>query len=254
MSIKAKKIISFLEGRYPLTLSEFWDKPGVVFGSKEKDVEKIVVGLDLTHDVFDEAIKNRVDMIITHHPFVWEESLEKEFEKNPWKKEIHARVVNTGIVVYSIHTNYDYVKDGMNEQVSKILNVKQKYAKKSKYGFYFEETMTLDSIERKLKETLNVDLIQTNIKGSDVHKKIAIIPGSGDSLDILGFHNEGVTLIITSDVKWSTWVMANEMGIGLASVSHSVEDVFTKHISALLNKNIKEVEVIKVFATDFEIK
>lgn len=253
MSTKTKKIISFLEGKFPLSLAEEWDKPGLVFGSKEKEVEKIIVALDLTHEVFDEAIKNRVDMIITHHPFLWQETLEKEFQVNPWKKEMHTRMINTGIAVYSIHTNYDVVKDGMSAQIAKVLNVKPKFSKYAKYGFYFEEHITLDAIERKLKETLNVDVIQTSKKGSDVNKRVAIIPGSAGELDILAFNKDKCDLVITSDVKWSTWVMANEMNIGLVSVSHSIEDVFTKHVASLLLKNFKDVEVMKVFATEFEI-
>lgn len=253
MSTKIKKVLSFLEGKYPISGAEKWDKPGLLLGSKDKDIEKIIVALDLTLEVFDEAIKQRADLIITHHPFIWEETLEAEFKLNPWKKEIHTRIINTGISVYSIHTNYDASKDGMSVQLAKLFNVKPRYVRGSKYGFYFEELMTLDAIERRLKETLNVDIVQTNKKGTDVNNKIAFIPGSAALEDILEFHKNGVDLIITSDIKWATWICAKEMGIALASVSHSIEDVFTKHINNQLAKEFENIDVVSVFATEFEI-
>ena len=71
MSIKCQTIIEIIERLAPKSLAEEWDNIGLQIGDPEVEVEKILISLDLTEEVVEEAIDNKVDMIVTHHPFIF---------------------------------------------------------------------------------------------------------------------------------------------------------------------------------------
>lgn len=71
--MKQFEITSFLESKFPSTLASQFDigKVGLQFGSKDKQIHKMIIALDATKDVIDEAIEKKCDLLITHHPFLF---------------------------------------------------------------------------------------------------------------------------------------------------------------------------------------
>ena len=69
--MKAAQIIDKLEQLAPIAYAESWDNVGLLVGSREREVKKIMVALDATDAVIEQAIAKKVDMIITHHPMIF---------------------------------------------------------------------------------------------------------------------------------------------------------------------------------------
>ena len=69
--MKIKEITSEIERIAPLSLQEDYDNSGLLIGNPNDDVNKVLICLDVTDEVLDEAIKNNCGMIISHHPLIF---------------------------------------------------------------------------------------------------------------------------------------------------------------------------------------
>ena len=70
--MKVKELTDWLDGRYPADMAEHWDNVGLLVGDDEAEVHHVLLALDLTEKTLDEAISAGADMIITHHPMIFE--------------------------------------------------------------------------------------------------------------------------------------------------------------------------------------
>lgn len=246
MENKLKNIYTVLNNEYPFSNAEEWDNVGLVFGSKNKPINNLLVALDLTTEVFDKAIEYNVDAIITHHPFLFGEDQETDLNANTYKKSLLERVENTGIGIIHIHTNFDKPKHGMSLYVANQLGLKGKQIKNS-YGFQVVEEKKVSDIYKMFEKNGTPILRDNGINKNKVINKFSVIPGAGSIQDINNHFEEGSELIITSDIKWSTWVTAKESRILLGAVSHGIEKAFIGAITKLMKKTFKDVGVINIF-------
>ena len=121
--MKANKIISILNRLAPPFLIDSWDNSGLQIGSTEKQVEKILVSLDLSKNTLKKAIEEKVDMIVTHHPFLFTKlshiSLDDE------KGQMIRDIIKNDITVFSIHTNLDMCEGGVNDVLCELLEISE---------------------------------------------------------------------------------------------------------------------------------
>ena len=242
MSRKFKTVRKFLEKKYPLKNAEPWDPTGVYNGNEESDVERILLAIDLTSEVYEYAMENKFDAIITHHPFIFNEDMDKEYSEAPYKKQLVTNISAININVMSMHTNFDVVD--MSPWLMNYLGVKPMNIPGLKYGFGAKQKSNLETLNEKLSQ-LGASVFATNFGKEFNYQSFGILPGSGGPQEIIELHNAGVELIVTSDIKWSTWVMAKELGISLAQLSHGIEEVFVHSIHDTLTKKFPKLTVEK---------
>ena len=246
--MKIKSITSFLNELYPTQSAEAWDNVGLIIGNKKQIVSKVVIALDLTTEVFDKALSEGAELIITHHPFLFEDKKDgykDQFKEFPYKESIYKRLINTGICVYSAHTSYDRAPKGMSLAFSKLFDNKKKSIKGVAFGFGNDVKTTFNKFETKLNKVSGLKIGFTNVQDKELKlSKVAFLPGTGQTDEIMLTHQDGYDLIVTADVKWSTWVLAKEHGINIAQVSHQMEEVFVNDIDKRLKKEYKELELI----------
>lgn len=246
MDVKLKQIQVVLNNEYPFNTAEEWDNVGFVFGDKEKPVKNVLVALDLTTEVFDKAVEFNVDAIITHHPFLFSENTDEELEEYKYKKDLLERINNTGIGVFHLHTNFDKAKKGMAKAVAKKLKLSGKQVKDS-YGILINKEMKVSDIYKKLNENETPIFKDNGINKNRIISSFSIIPGAAGVKDIINHHEAGSEFIITSDIKWSTWLTAKEHMIHLGAVSHGIEKEFITSITKLMKKTFKELGIINIF-------
>lgn len=147
---KCSNIVRFFERISPSKLAEDWDNVGLLVGSFEKVINKAMLCLDVTSKVVDEAVKNNVDIIISHHPLIFKGL--KRINKEDFKGSIIYRLIQNDISVYSAHTNLDAASDGVNYQLAKALELDEitdledyKYEKLYKIAVFVPEE-SLDSV------------------------------------------------------------------------------------------------------------
>ena len=118
-----KDIINFLEEKYPRSNAEEWDNVGLLVGNNKKDVKKIQLSIDATEKAVDYAAQNNVDMIVTHHPLIFKPLKSIVMSELSGRKII--KLIENGLNLYSIHTNLDSSKDGLNDYILELLEVKK---------------------------------------------------------------------------------------------------------------------------------
>ena len=105
--MKVKDITSIIESFAPLSIQESWDNSGLCIGSPEAEVHSVLLGLDCTSELVDEAIACGADMIVTHHPLIFS-GLKKIAPEDPVGETV-MKAIAAGISIYAAHTNSDKV-------------------------------------------------------------------------------------------------------------------------------------------------
>ncbi|CCQ97363.1 conserved hypothetical protein [[Clostridium] ultunense Esp] len=120
--MKAIEIIKLLDQWASPNLIDEWDNTGFQIGDPEKEVSKVLISLDLDRKVFEKAVDENVQMIITHHPIIFKPL--KRIAKLSYKEKLVYDLIREDIVVYNAHTNLDLAIDGVNDALANILEIK----------------------------------------------------------------------------------------------------------------------------------
>lgn len=121
MSVKLNQIIQIIETQAPEKLAEDWDNVGLQVGSRQQIIKRILLTLDITAEVVDEAVKKQADLIIAHHPFIFNglKTLSTDWEKG----QIIAQLIKNDVAVYVAHTNLDKAARGLNHYLAEIMGL-----------------------------------------------------------------------------------------------------------------------------------
>lgn len=117
--MKLNDLIKKIENKYPLNLAYDWDNVGLLVGDFDSEIKKVLVSLEANENVIEEAIKNNVDLIITHHPFIFRK-MNKINTKDLKGRLIH-KLIKNDIALYSMHTNFDIAFDGLNDYFMEVM-------------------------------------------------------------------------------------------------------------------------------------
>ncbi|MDQ3290640.1 MAG: Nif3-like dinuclear metal center hexameric protein [Bacteroidota bacterium] len=118
---KIKEITALLETIAPLSYQESYDNAGLQTGSPEDTVTGIVVTLDCTEAVLEEAIENNCNLIIAHHPVIFK-PLKKLTGQNSVERII-IKALQNNLAIYACHTNLDSVLTGVNHKIGEKLGL-----------------------------------------------------------------------------------------------------------------------------------
>ena len=118
---KVKDVTSVIEGFAPLGIQENWDNSGLCIGSPESPVHSVILGLDCTPELVDEAVAAGADMIVTHHPLIF--SGLKRISPEDQTGLAVMKAISAGISVYAAHTTADKVVAGVSGAMARKLGL-----------------------------------------------------------------------------------------------------------------------------------
>ena len=120
--MQIKDVTQYLETIAPLAYQEKYDNAGLIIGNSGASVSRILVCLDITETVLQEAINSKCELIVAHHPIVFQ-PLKKINGKN-FVERIVINAIKNDVALYAIHTNLDNVlKNGVNQTLAKKLGL-----------------------------------------------------------------------------------------------------------------------------------
>jgi len=122
MPVSCKELTSKLEEYAPLHFAQEWDNVGLLVGDENKDIERVLISLELTKDILKDAIDKKVDLIITHHPLIFKPI--KNIINQDQIGDIIIKLIKHDINLYCAHTNLDITQGGTSDYLGKILNIK----------------------------------------------------------------------------------------------------------------------------------
>ncbi len=119
--MKIEDIINTLERIAPLSYQENYDNAGLITGHKNTECTGIICALDATEVVITEAAKQGCNLVVAHHPIIFN-GLKKINGKNYVEKAVIASIKNE-VAIYATHTNLDNVASGVNKQIEDKLGL-----------------------------------------------------------------------------------------------------------------------------------
>lgn len=240
---------NLIEEFSPIFLQESWDNSGFQIKTGSLPIKKVLVAMEITDTVIDEAIYYGADVIVTHHPLIFGGI--KSVDSNDVTGNYIFKLIKNNISVYSSHTPFDKCAGGNNDYLAKLLhlcNVEKMQSDESgicRIGFVDGECSINEYIEQ-ISSWLKIDKAYMKFTGclDDEVSKIGICTGAGAEFTDLAFAEE-CDLFITGDVKYHQAQKAKEMGLNLLDIGHfGSEKIFTENMASFLRKNT-DLEIIE---------
>lgn len=122
ITLTGHELVVAFEKKYPLWLAEEGDPVGLHVGDLNRPVKKILITLDVRPEVVKEAIENKVDFILAHHPPIYKPIARLDLSEP--QNKMYADLIKHDITVYAAHTNVDNATNGMNDWLSEALALK----------------------------------------------------------------------------------------------------------------------------------
>ncbi len=252
--MKVGEILNYLNELAPWGFAEKWDNVGLMLGSRQTEIKKILLCMDVTSRVIKEAINDDIGLIISHHPFMFSKLNTLDFDT--MKGQQIQTLVTKNISVISAHTNLDVAVGGVNDTLAETVGLSGLKPLKPYIPDGFDENLGLGKIGTLATETTFngfIDLLKKNLNiaslriiGSppDNVKNVAVFCGSFDvDLDYLKGLQQDV--LITGDLKYHTALDAREMGLCIIDVGHyASEHVILSRLQMQLSNKFDSVEVI----------
>lgn len=242
--LKVKEIAKAIEDFAPLSLKEDWDNPGLQVGDDEMEVTAVLLCLDVTEDILQEARKRDCNMIVSHHPLIFS-GLKRLTGATPIER-IAAAAVRDNISIYSAHTNLDSAFEGVSYEMAHMLGMKDcRPLERNTGGDGTQGLGVVGSVAptpkleflRKVKETFEVkDLRYSAQTPGIVVRKVALCGGSGGSL-IKNAIRSGADVYICGDLKYHDFTSYGS-DILLADIGHFESELCSRKI---LSRAIRSV-------------
>ncbi|GKX31045.1 GTP cyclohydrolase 1 type 2 [Vallitalea longa] len=254
MSVKCIEIINKLKELAPPKLAENWDNVGLLVGDSDAEINRILISLDATKEVVDEAVDKKVDMILTHHPIIFKGVKNINTSSVIGRKII--KLIKNDICVYSAHTNLDAANEGLSAYLANRLQLEASNILVPTNNFdvleqcgtgrigYIEE-MTLNELCVFIKEKLNLERIRVIGDLDRKVKKVAVSPGSSMEFSETAYKN-GAEVYITGDIKYHDAQEFKEKGMALIDAGHfGTENIVLDMFHEYLEKYFKnQLEII----------
>jgi dinuclear metal center YbgI/SA1388 family protein len=223
---KLKEVMTLLEKIAPVHSAEPWDNPGLQVGSYSQEINKILLALDPTVKSLRAASTRHAQLLLTHHPLIFEPLSRLDINNYPGNVIIEA--AKNEISIVAVHTNLDVSQGGINDILADLLDLQHVEALKERdegdgFGLgrigNLPEPLKLSVLTRNVKKILGKEKLRVvGEKDLKIHR-LAVVGGSGGSLLSLAFQ-KGADLLITGDVSHHHAREAQAMGIALIDGGH----------------------------------
>lgn len=239
--MKIYEVFEFLNSLFPVNTAEDFDNVGLLIGSGEAEVSSCIVALDCTKSAVEKAVECGANLIITHHPVIFEPL--KALDAN----SVPALCIKNGISVICMHTNMDKAEKGVNYALCKRLGLEGVTGFFGYDGFpllkgNLKEEMTEEALAQYLKNTLGSS-VKYNATNKSI-KTVALCCGSGGGYLPDAIKN-GCDAFITGDVKHNVFVDAQNEDFPVFDAGHFyTENVITEQLVYMLSEKFGDIKVI----------
>ena len=246
--MKTRQMLLKLSKRFPKRIAkENHDRVGLMTGKLPEEVNKILLCLDCDHEILPLIKEEKPDLIISHHPFIYGT---RAFVLNhdPVKKAICNELDKMDIPVYSMHTNFDTGKGGMNDALAEALKLKEiKTSEKDPMmrGGKLSHPMDVYEFARYVKEKLDIDYALLIANGKQMVESVAIIGGGGSRRWLLA-KEEGYDIFISGDAPHYVRRDIVLNNYNYLDVPHEVEKIFMPTMKKLLKELDNSLQIVTV--------
>ena len=240
MEYRVKDIIKVIEDFAPLSLQEGWDNSGLCIGSADAPVNSVLLGLDCTPDLVDEAVACGADMIVTHHPLIF--SGLKKISPDNQVGEAVIKAIRAGISIYAAHTSADKVIAGVSGAMAARLglvnvSILDEDGEGTGLGVVGDlpEPVTAEQAVTLVKNRFSLKAMKASRPLDGMISRVAMCGGSGGSL-IGAARKAGAQLYISGDISYHNFF--TEDGFMIMDIGHYESEIeIVDILFSLIKKN-----------------
>lgn len=254
--MKVIDVLSYLENRFPYKLASDFDygKIGLTIGSVNDSVKGIICSLDVTYEVVMEAINKGANLIITHHPLLFNPIT--KINPSEEKGKIIYSLIQNNINLISMHTNMDLGVDGVADSLALAYNLQNSNIYSNQEEEFIRigdiNPISLQELIIKTKELFKLDGVRYVGDLNKTIKRMAILGGAGgQESEIRNAINQHCDCYITGELKHHLGLYAHHNDIALIEVNHGIEKIVFNKLISDLKRNFPDVNIVySTFDTD----
>ena len=240
MEYKVRDIVKVIEEFAPLGIQESWDNSGLCIGSPDAPVSSVLLGLDCTPELVDEAVSCGADMIVTHHPLIF--SGLKKISPDDQVGEAVIKAIRAGISIYAAHTSADKVLAGVSGAMASRLGLENvtildEDGEGTGLGVVGDlpEPLTAAEAAALVKERFGLKAMRSSRPVEGRISRVAMCGGSGGSL-IPAARRSGAQLYISGDISYHNFFTPE--GFMIMDIGHYESEIeIVDILFSLLRKN-----------------
>lgn len=266
--MQLQSLIEFLEKICPHELAEDWDNVGLSLGDRRREISSVMTCLTIDRAVVEEAIEQKIDCIVSHHPFPFRSS--RQFTTDTPEGELLLKLVGANIAVYSPHTAHDSALFGVNRQLAEglgLIEVKSLYPGKisstremlegldyidasamdqevddEKEGHVapllgtgrigrFSKPKKFSKLIEQVKDMLQIDRLLVEGEDDRLVRKVAIGCGAADDF-VEQAAKEGADALLLGEARFHACLDGRARGLGMILAGHYATERFSMCIMA----------------------
>ena len=242
----AKNVIERYQSFCPPFLAMEGDVTGLQIGTLNKEIQRVMVTLDIRETTVAEAIDKQIDLIIVKHAPIFR-PIRDLVADNPQTK-MYLDLIKHDIAVYVSHTDIDVVDGGLNDWFCELLGIHDTtYLLETSVGQGLGRVgtiaeQTLEELALKVKSVFGLDAVRLVTYGQQAQQyvsRVAICGGSGGSYYQTAL-DKGAEVYITGDIYYHTGQDMLTKGLLAIDPGHHIEALFIKRVADLLETWKKE--------------
>ncbi len=238
---RIQDVFDFLCELAPLELQMGFDNSGFQIGHGDREVHRVLLALDVTDEVTEEAGERGAELIISHHPLIFS-PLRSITDREPIERRV-LQLIENGIALISMHTNLDIAEGGVNDVLMRLLGANPEIPLDSdgcgRIGC-LSESMSLPAFLDCCRDRLHVNGIRYYDAGKTV-RRIAVMGGAGGNA-LEEAVEKGCDTYLTADLKYHQFLRAAELGINLIDADHfCTENPIVPELAESLSKRFPEL-------------
>ncbi|MBO5870746.1 MAG: Nif3-like dinuclear metal center hexameric protein [Clostridia bacterium] len=235
-----------LDNLIPPELSEPWDNDGkMIIPNPSKQVSRVLCALDCTTEAINAARVWGCNVIVTHHPLIFQPLESINSSDSVGKRVIEC--IKNDIAVISFHTRLDIIEGGVNDMLALTLglNNAETFIPYGRIGDV--EKQTFDEFAEKVANMLNLDAkSMPMVNASDTVSRVAVVSGSGKD-EINAVLKAGADTFVTGEVMHNHMIDCKELGLNLICATHYATERIVIPVLAEIVKKVGAIADIFMF-------
>lgn len=252
---KVREIYQALDGWAPFSIQMDFDNAGFLVGRGDRDVKRVLVALDVTEEVAEEAAGLECQLVVAHHPVIFQ-PVRSLTDSDPTGRTL-LRLAESGVAAICAHTNLDAVQGGVNDCLAQALGLRDLEQLHQdgvlpdgsawgigRVGTAHQPGLSAGAYAAYVKEQLRAASVRY-VDGGKPVSRVAVGGGSCGSMleDAL---STGCDTFVTADVKYDVFLKAKALGLNLMDAGHyATENVVCPKLAAFLQERFPEIEVLQ---------
>ncbi len=207
MAFVLNDLVVAFEELWPLSGADDWDAPGLVTGTISSRISRVLLTVDVTEDVVDEALNGGFDLILAHHPLLLRGV--KSVSEETAKGLIISKAIRGNLAIYSAHTNADIVERGVSASLALAFGIDNaqpliEVGPKIGHGRigHLDSAITLGAFAKTVARVLPPTASGVRVAGNfeSSISRVALCGGAGDSF-MEAAYDSGADVYVTSDLR-----------------------------------------------------